>query len=299
MLGLFLFASNSLSASDKLKIAVLDFKTVGDSAGLGEGAAEILRTTLIETGKYIIIERGMLKQILEEQKLNLSGIIDPKEAVGIGKILGAKLVAVGSVVKLGESYTLNIRFVNVESGEVTSGKKLTAGSKEEIPALCGQIVKLLAAGKTSAAEEKSPISAHKEEPVKPYTSTPPGKWSIGLIYPGLSIKYRTGKHAWEMKAQSGSGILAAGPRYYRYVKNSGLSLFWGLETDFISFKGDESKGSGFAAGGFAGGEISLGNNLSLSMDCGPMYLSLSDAKFSESASSLEYVLNMGIYWYFK
>lgn len=70
---------------EKVKVAVLDFRTVGDSADLGEGAAEILRTTLMETGRYTVIERGMLNQVLEEQKLSLTGIIDPKTAAGIEK----------------------------------------------------------------------------------------------------------------------------------------------------------------------------------------------------------------------
>ena len=141
---LFLFTIHPLAAAEnKLKVAVLDFRTVGDSADLGNGAAEILRTSLVETGRYTVIERGMLKQVLEEQKLSLGGVVDPKEAANIGKVLGAKLVAVGSVVRLGGSYTLNIRFVDVETGEVVSGKNLTARSKEDIPALCGQMVKLL------------------------------------------------------------------------------------------------------------------------------------------------------------
>lgn len=267
----------------RTKVAVLAFETVGDDAKLGEGAAEILRTTLVETGRYTIVERGMLKQVLEEQRLNLSGVVDQKEAAGIGKILGAQLVAVGSVVRLGENYTLNIRFVNVETGEVVSGRKLTARNKEEIPALCGQMVKLLSSGKASPLEKKSV----------------PGKWAVGLIYPGGAVKYLAGKHAWELKAQSGSGILAAGPRYYRYLSNSNLRLFWGLEGDFISFKGKESKGTGFAAGGFAGGEIFLGKYLGLSMDFGPMFINLNEKDYSQSESGIEYVINMALYWHFR
>jgi len=100
-----LFSGRLLVATEnKLKVGVLDFKTVGDSASIGEGAAEILRTTLIETGRYTIIERGMLNQVLEEQKLSLSGIVDPNTAAGIGKVLGAQLVAVGSVVKIGADF---------------------------------------------------------------------------------------------------------------------------------------------------------------------------------------------------
>ena len=309
--GFLLFLVTSLCGSPltamegKLKVAVLDFKTVGDSASLGEGAAEILRTTLIETGRYTIIERGMLNQVLEEQKLSLSGIVDPNEAVGIGKVLGAKLVAVGSVVKLGESYTLNIRFVNVETGEVVFGRKLTARSKEEIPALCGQMVILLSDGESPSPTEEVPApiliqKPHKEESrIQSYTPPTSGNWALGLVYPGGALKYRSNNHAWELRAQAGSGVLAAGPRYYRYITNSGLRLFWGLEADYIRFKSDESKGTGFAGGGFVGGEIPLGDKLGLALDFGPMYIRLAETTYSQSVSSTEYVLNMALFWHFR
>jgi len=131
------------------------------------------------------------------------------------------------------------------------------------------------------------------------TATTKSKWAIGVNYPGISIKHKTkNKTAWELKAQSGSDILVLGPRYYRYLTNSGVNLFWGLEADYISFKGNESKGSGFAGGVFAGGEIALAEQLSLSMDFGPMYINLSENDYSQSVSGLEYIVNMGIYWYF-
>lgn len=303
---LFLLISQPLSAAEpKLKVAVLDFGTVGDSEDLGRGAAEILRTTLVETGKYKIIERRMLKQVLEEQKLSLGGVIDQKEAAGIGKLLGAKLVAVGSVVRLGESYTLNIRFVDVETGEVVSGRKLTTKSKEDIPALCGKMVKLLSSGKGSPQKDEvfTPVPIQKpikQEPAaKTYTPSTSGGWALGLIYPGGAVKHTSQNHAWELKAQAGSGIMVVGPRYYRYITSSGLRLYWGLEADYINFTGKESKGGGYAGGGFVGGEIPLGDKLGLAMDCGPMYINLAETKYSQSASGMEYVLNMTIYWHFR
>ena len=60
-----------------------------------------------------------------------------------------------------------------------------------------------------------------------------------------------------------------------------------------------SKGSGFAGGAFIGGGIPLGKQLSLSMDFGPMYMSISESEFSESVSGIDYIVNMGIYWHFK
>lgn len=127
----------------------------------------------------------------------------------------------------------------------------------------------------------------------------PGSWAAGILYPGGSVKYIHENHAWELKAQGGSGVIAAGPRYYRYITSSGLRLFWGVEADFISFKGAASKGSGFAGGCFAGGEIPLGDKIGLAMDFGPMYINVAETKYSQSASGVEYILNMAIYWHFR
>ncbi len=296
-----------MAAEVRQKVAVMDFKTVGDSKDLGEGAAEILRTTLMETGKYTVVERSMLKEALEEQKLSLSGVVDQTTAVGIGKILGAQLVAVGSVVKMDErSYTLNIRFVDVATGEVISGKKLTTKNRGDIPDLCGQIVKMLTKRDVPQMEEEQPlpqpiIKPSKRQTPKTNTQLTEGNWALGAIYPGAALKYVTsGKSAWELRVQTGSKILALGTRYYScFTQASNPRLFWGVEGDYITFKGNVSKGTGFAGGAFVGGEIFLTKQIGLLMDFGPTYISLSDNNFSETASSLEYVLNMGIYWHFK
>ena len=124
-----------------------------------------------------------------------------------------------------------------------------------------------------------------------------GNWALGGLYPGASIKYITGgKTAWELRAQSGSGAFAFGPRYYHYfTQAANPRLFFGIEADYLTFKGKVSKSTGYAGGAFVGGEIFLTKHIGLLMDFGPMYLNLSDKDFSESASNLEYVMNLGIY----
>ncbi len=287
-----------LAAGSRQKIAVMDFKTVGDSTDLGEGAAEILRTTLMETGKYTVVERSMLNQVLKEQKLGLSGVMDQNTVVGVGKILRAKLVAVGSVVKMGESYTLNIRFIDAETGEVVAGKKITAQSREKIPGLCGQMVKML-----SKMEVPQEVEEEQPQP-QPIVKSPPaaaGNWALGGLYPGASLKYITGgKSAWELRVQAGSGLLALGPRYYRYLtRDANPRLFLGIEADYITFKGEVSKGTGFAAGAFVGGEIFLTKQIGLLMDIGPMFINLKENDYSQSDSGMDYMVNMGIYWHFR
>src|SRR5690242_3960142 len=55
----------------KIKVAVLDFQQNGtfDSHDFGKIVAEWFTTALVDSGRFEIIERRLLQQILEEQKI--------------------------------------------------------------------------------------------------------------------------------------------------------------------------------------------------------------------------------------
>ena len=78
-----------------------------------------------------------------------------------------------------------------------------------------------------------------------------------------------------------------------------LIPFAGLEADLISFKGDESDGIGTALGIFAGLEYFFLEPFSLQLDLGPAIITLNDEDSSESVSGVEYVINIGLNYYFR
>ena len=73
----------------------------------------------------------------------------------------------------------------------------------------------------------------------------------------------------------------------------------GLELDYTVFKDDDISGNGLIAYPFAGGEYFVSNKLSLIMDFGPAFISLKEKEFELSVDSFEWVVNLGIYYYFK
>ena len=86
----------------KLRVAVAKFEnktTYG--ARLGTAAADILVTELAHTERFVLIERAELDRLLAEQKLGLTGAVDPATAAQMGKILGAAAMIVGSVSQFG------------------------------------------------------------------------------------------------------------------------------------------------------------------------------------------------------
>lgn len=130
----------------KIRIAVMDFESIGKEVkenDLGLSVAENVRTGIFKTGKYDVVERNSLMKLLEEQKLQSSGIVDTDTAVNIGKLSGAEKLVAGSVSKAGKTLTINVRFIDIKTGSVEKAENLTGTDESEIPQMAGDIVKLL------------------------------------------------------------------------------------------------------------------------------------------------------------
>jgi len=136
ILSLLCLTQSAAADFKKTKIAVLDFQMQGDqsasSKDMGKIVAEWLITGLVETGRFDVIERRLLEKLLEEQKLGVTGAIDPNSAAQLGKILGVKIIVSGTVTSL-EGYTeVNARLINVDSASIIAAEKVRAGSAEKL-----------------------------------------------------------------------------------------------------------------------------------------------------------------------
>jgi tetratricopeptide (TPR) repeat protein len=141
-----------LPTDNGMYVAVLDFESLSVPSDLGKAVAEMLRTKLVELGVYTIIERGKLEEVMKEQALQLTGAVDSKTAVEIGKLVGAKFVIIGSLAKTAEShYTLNARLIEVETGIAKIGKMVEGKSEGDINTMVAQLA-LKLTGKDTAQE---------------------------------------------------------------------------------------------------------------------------------------------------
>lgn len=114
-----LLASAPLAAADasKPRIAVLEFKNKAEGYAwqwyrAGEAAQDMFVTELVRRGNFRVMEREKLEAIMQEKNLQLSGDIDPKTAVKLGKMIGVEYLIAGAVTELGVAD----RDVNVPSG---------------------------------------------------------------------------------------------------------------------------------------------------------------------------------------
>ncbi|MHB0996599.1 MAG: GNA1162 family protein [Elusimicrobiales bacterium] len=123
-------------AAKPMRVAVLPFSPEPSHPRSGELAYESFSTYLMGVSSYRVLDRGALEQVLKEQNLNNSGIFDQREAVQIGKLLGAEGVIVGSVHEYVHrkglmfppaKVTITARLINTRTGEVEWSASSTRG----------------------------------------------------------------------------------------------------------------------------------------------------------------------------
>ena len=109
----------SLSHESKSKIAVIEFSDLnGNITEFGMYLSEELITRLFLTRKFDVIERQLLNQVISEQKLGMTGLIDDESAIAIGKLLGVDAIVSGTITDLGVSLKVNARIIATETGSV-------------------------------------------------------------------------------------------------------------------------------------------------------------------------------------
>jgi hypothetical protein len=107
--------------------------------------ADALITSLVQAGRFDVVERDRLDLVMTEQNLTQTGRVDPATAARVGKILGAELVVFGLVTGATEqkidkfSYDLirvevsiDVRAVNVSTGRVVISENARGSDSAKI-----------------------------------------------------------------------------------------------------------------------------------------------------------------------
>ena len=107
-----------VSAQDIKTIAVLGL----DPIGIGKAESQVLsnriRTILVNTSMFHVLERANMEAILLEQGFQQSGCTSDECIVEAGQLLGVKEMLAGSVGKFGEVYTIELRIIDIENGKI-------------------------------------------------------------------------------------------------------------------------------------------------------------------------------------
>lgn len=125
------------SQSPRKTVAVLDFQA---SAGISTGEASTLtnrfRAILVQTKAFEVVEREKMNEILKEQDFTLTDQCNTSEcAVQVGQLLGVEAMIAGDIGKIGKTFTIDIRLIDVTSAKILQSR--TEDYQGEIDGLLG------------------------------------------------------------------------------------------------------------------------------------------------------------------
>lgn len=115
-----------------------------DLQALRVGLQQMLLTELEQNDELRIVERSMLKQIMDEQDLGASGRVDPRTAAKIGELVGARYMISGVFADVYGHFRMDARIIDAETGEILETAS-TQGDREDLYGLlvdlAGQITR--------------------------------------------------------------------------------------------------------------------------------------------------------------
>ena len=89
-------------------------------SGLTIPLTERIREIFVNSNQYQIIDRNTINLVIEEQKFQLSDLVDAERTVRIGKLLGAQFIVAGNLTKIENLNTMSLRIIDVETGVIVS-----------------------------------------------------------------------------------------------------------------------------------------------------------------------------------
>ncbi len=189
-----LFAQDAAVEPELETAAVLDFEGLGITQMEAVALTQRLAGELVNTQAVVMVERGQMSDILEEQGFQQSGCTSAECAVEVGALLGVEKMISGSFGKIGSSYTIEAKVFSVGTGRTE--KAVNKTYKGEVDGLITQ-VELVAwelvgleppddlkerAGIAIAAKEPEPTEEPAEETEKVVKKKGSKKW---LLYTGI------------------------------------------------------------------------------------------------------------------
>ena len=147
-----LLGFSAMAQSSKVKIAVMPFGYERDYrynySPLATLAENLTTSVLHNSGRFTVVERKELDKILAEQRFNQSGLVNDDDAIKLGRLSGAKFIALGNISNIsyntqtkitpaGVRYQLAnafinllIKIINVESGDIVFTKTYAFKSEQ-------------------------------------------------------------------------------------------------------------------------------------------------------------------------
>ena len=132
--------AKALTAGKPKRVAVVDFTDLNSTVTiLGKHFAQEFEIRLATSPfKVDLVNRTRLQQIIKEQKLNTTGLVDPDTARQLGKFAGVEALIVGTVTPFDETVRLDVEAIDTEDARVLAATSRNILKTRDIRLLLGE-----------------------------------------------------------------------------------------------------------------------------------------------------------------
>ena len=177
------------------QVAVLDAAVLDDmDSSVVVPITDKISEEMVNSGKYTVLDRAGVEQVLKEKEFQLSsGLVKTEEIRKAGEYLGADFVVAARASKVGNTWFLSARMIDVKTGAITAQTSVEQQGNIDVllrlakaagTRLAGGMVEKVAEARLAAAggEEKPAVKTKTVK--KPATQTQtaaaaPARWVVG------------------------------------------------------------------------------------------------------------------------
>ena len=173
-------------------VAVMDFEGRGITIQEAQTLTDRFTTSLSSTEKVVLVERGTMNDVLEEQGFTAGECASDECAAEVGAMLGVEFMISGAIGKLGNAYTIDAKMFSVATGAAESMKSITYSGAVE-----GLIVEIeILAWDILGLDPPRALKKRRNQGVPDYTAvagpkrkTKGGAMFRSLVVPGFGQLY--------------------------------------------------------------------------------------------------------------
>lgn len=133
-----LFNEINISLGDKnsinLMLSPFLYKD-NSSSDLGALINQNALITLSTNENITMLERSKFDEILEQQELTLSGLVDINQAITVGELLSAEYIITGNIIPMRDEVIVFARVINIESSEIEVISRVVIPRTDEVSGL--------------------------------------------------------------------------------------------------------------------------------------------------------------------
>jgi hypothetical protein len=206
-----LFFCVILMGQEKDNVVVVDLSNRG---GLEVNEIRLIsdriNAVLFNSGKFTLVEREQIDQILKEQGFQQSGACSDQQClVEVGKILAVHRIVGGSIGKVNKMYAVTLKIIDVQTGAIVASVShdATVSSesllKNDIPNLTGTLLQ-----KAGYAQQEQKTVRNKKVP---WIIAAGGLVAVGVV--GTAVYYVRGKNTSDTGPTGSSDDVMSLPPY--------------------------------------------------------------------------------------